>query len=135
MNKQHFISTFLLVMAVFYAGPATAAELIREYKGGHAMQTGEFDVEGPWILDWRVSGDYARDMAVDISLFEAKTNMHMGNVLKTKSVGNGVRLFNEDGRFYFRVDSTLANWTLRVKQLTREEAALYTPKNPAKLDN
>ena len=128
------MSTFLLVMAFLIAGPVSAAELIREFKGGRAMQTGEFEVEGPWILDWFVSGDYARDMAVDVSLIEAKTNMHMGNVLKATSVGNGVRLFNEDGRFFFRVDSTLANWTLRVKQLTREEAALYTPKNPKRLD-
>lgn len=98
------------------------------------MQTAEFDVDAPWILDWRVTGEYSRDMAVDVSLVEAGTNVHQGNVLKARDPGNGVRLFLEGGQFFFRVDSTLASWTLSVKQLTREEAELYTPKSSSRLD-
>lgn len=111
-----------------------ASELVEEFTGERTMQTGEFEVEGPWILDWRVSGEYARDMAVDVSLVEAGTQTHQGNVLKTKTAGNGVRMFQEGGRFFFRVDSTLATWTLKVIQLTPEEAELYTPKNETRLD-
>lgn len=124
----------LLVLA-FVAPQATlAAELIREFKGSRPMQTAEFEVDAPWILDWRVTGSYSREMAVDVSLVESLTNIHQGNVLKAKTTGNGVRLFNQGGRFYFRVDSTLADWTLRVEELTAEEAKLYTPKNDSPLD-
>jgi hypothetical protein len=98
------------------------------------MQTGEFEVRAPWILDWRVTGQYARDMAVDVSLLAALTNAHQGNVLKARSAGNGVRLFREGGRYFFRVDSTLAGWVLTVKELTPQEAELYTPKIPPPLD-
>lgn len=127
------ITLFLLVTCLC-GGPLSASEVVEEFSGERTMQTTEFEVEAPWILDWRVSGDYAREMAVDVSLVEAGTQKHVGNVLKTKSAGNGVRLFRESGRFFFRVDSTLARWTLKVEQLSPEEAELYTPKSESALD-
>ena len=39
-----------------------------------------------------------------------------------------VYLFNEGGKYRLKVTSNLLNWTLRVEQLTREEAETYTPK-------
>ena len=111
-----------------------AGEVVDVFTGERSKQTGEFEVKAPWILDWRVTGEYAREMAVDVSLVQAGTYVHEGNVLKTKNPGNGVRLFMEGGRFFFRVDSTLAGWTLRVEQLTPEEAELYTPKSQSALD-
>jgi hypothetical protein len=134
MKSNLFLSAVLLLATCPGAGLLQASELIEEFTGERTMQTGEFEVEGPWILDWRVSGDYARDMAVDVSLVEAGTQTHQGNVLKTKTAGNGVRLFQEGGRFFFRVHSTLATWTLKVEQLTPEEAELYTPKSETRLD-
>lgn len=116
------------------AGTAQAGELVEKFTGDRSRTTGEFVVKGPWLLDWRVGGEYTREMAVDVTLVEVGTQQHMGNVLKTKSRGNGVRLFEQSGRFFFRVDSTLANWTLKVEQLTPEEAELYTPKNQTRLD-
>ena len=32
------------------------------------------------------------------------------------------------GRYRLKVDSVLANWTVRIIQLTPEEAEAYTPK-------
>ena len=58
------------------------------------------------------------------------TGIHHGTVVSTQFVGDGVRLFDEGGKFQFRIDATLANWTLRVEQLSREEAKLYKSKQP-----
>ena len=117
--------TLCLMLA---SGVASAGELVREFKGADSANTAEFEVEAPWILDWRVSGEFAESIAVDVALLEAGTSAHVGNVLKTKRTGNGVRLFKQGGRFYFRVNSSMANWTLRVEQLSPEEAEDYTPK-------
>lgn len=131
---KYAMFTAIIVAASLFAKPALAEELVAEFRGERSMQTGEFKVEAPWILDWRVTGEYARDMAVDASLVEAITGAHQGNVLKAREQGNGVRLFRDSGRFFFRVDSTLAGWSLRVIQLTEEEAELYTPKDGSRLD-
>lgn len=134
MNIQKLILTLIIGASGLAGSVARAEELVREFRGERAMQTAEFEVKAPWILDWRVTGEYAEDMAVDVSLVKAGFNVHEGNVLKARSPGNGVRLFDQGGRFLFRVDSTLAAWTLRVYQLTPEEAKLYTPRTGSGLD-
>ncbi len=131
---KYAMFTAIIVAASLFAKPVLAEELVAAFSGERSMQTGEFKVEAPWILDWRVTGEYARDMAVDASLVEALTGAHQGNVLKAREQGNGVRLFRNSGRFFFRVDSTLAGWSLRVIQLTEEEAELYTPRDESRLD-
>ncbi len=117
------VSTLLLVMAT-----AAASQPVREFSGRQSSVTAEFTVEAPWILDWRLNGDYEQMIALDVQLLNARTGIMVGRVLHTKRRGNGVKLFNEGGTYKFRVSSTLANWTLRVEQLTEEEAELYTPK-------
>lgn len=133
-TKKYSLISAALLVAALASCPAPAEELVREFRGDRPMQTEEFEVRAPWILDWRVTGEFVEELAVDVSLVGAEFGIHEGNVLKARDPGNGVRLFNEGGRFYFRVDSTFAGWTLRVYQLTPEEAKLYTPKNPSQLD-
>ncbi len=119
----------LLVSAILCAWSlsATAEQVVATYKGTYSRSTPEFEVRAPWILDWRVTTEGAHDSAVDVSLESAGLGVHQGRVLMTKDAGNGVRLFRRSGRFYFRVDSSFANWTLKVVELTEEEAAEYTP--------
>ncbi|MEJ2535341.1 MAG: hypothetical protein P8008_07765 [Gammaproteobacteria bacterium] len=105
-----------------------------EFSGSSSRITPEFEVEAPWLLDWRVSSDGAYELAVEVGLQQAGTGIHEGRVLMAKFPGNGVRLFDQGGRFYFRVDSQFANWSLKVQQLTDEEAALYTPRDRSLLD-
>jgi len=120
---------------LFGLTPATRAEqLVKEFTGNRSMNTAEFEVQAPWIVDWRVTGELSKVVAVDVSLINATTGAYEGRVIQTKTAGNGVKLFNESGRYYFRVDATMMGWTLKVKQLTKEEAKLYTPKSKSLLD-
>lgn len=123
------MSTFLGAAAV----AAQAGELVREFSGDRSTQTVEFEVEGPWLIDWRVNSDFPSTMGISVTLVNA-SGAYEGLVLKTKAPGNGVRLVEEGGRYSFKVDATVSYWTLRVEQLTREEAELYTPKSPGVLD-
>ncbi|MFQ6005311.1 MAG: hypothetical protein ACE5OQ_07385 [Woeseia sp.] len=99
-----------------------------EFRGSSNMMTSEFAVRAPWILDWRVSGSQTHTMGFEITLLDGKSRMHKGRVLKSYSTGNGVRLFNESGSFRFRISSGLANWHLKVKEITESEARQYTPR-------
>ena len=112
---------------------ANAKKLIKEFKGSDNKTTAEFVVKAPWIADWRVSGDYPGQMAVAISLITAPGGEYLGKVAVTKYVDNGVKLFDEGGTYQFQVNSSLANWTIRVEELTREEAETYTPAESSKI--
>jgi len=109
---------------------ALAKELVKEFRGTGNRTTAEFQVEGPWILDWRLDGDFDTLVALDVTLIDARNGRHLGRVLHTKYKGNGVKLFEKGGRYRLRVSSTLARWTFKVEQITPEEAELYTPRRP-----
>ena len=110
------------------ASSVQGAQLVREFRGSNDRTTPEFTVEAPWVLDWRLDGDYDQLVALEVTLVEAKTGRHVGQVLHTKRKGNGVRMFRQGGTYQLRVTGSLARWTLKIQQLTPEEAELYTPR-------
>ena len=126
MNR-FLISLTVLVTLWCFAANAYSKELIREFKGTGNKNTAEFEVEAPWIVDWRTHGDYPGQMAVEVNLATV-SGEYIGKIVTTKYVDNGVRLFHESGRYILKVDASLASWTLRVEQLTRQEAETYKPK-------
>ncbi len=118
----------LVTLATVLAAPASAKTRVAEFKGDGNTMTAIFRVESPWVMDWRLDGDYDQLMALEITLVEARTSRHVGRVLYTKHRGNGIKLFHEAGLYQLRISSTLARWTVKIDQLTREEAELYAPK-------
>jgi len=118
----------ILLALVLAGSPAEAKTRVAEFSGSGNMTTPIFRVESPWVLDWRLDGDYEQLMGLEITLIEAKTSRHVGRVLYTKHRGNGVKLFHSAGLYQLRVSSTLARWSVKIEQLTREEAELYKPK-------
>jgi hypothetical protein len=127
MNR--FLFSFTVFVALYcFSFDVDARELIKEFTGSESRNTTEFKVKAPWIVDWRVSGDYPGQMAVAVNLMDDLHGEYVGKVVTTKYVTNGVRLFDEGGRFHFEVNSSLANWTLRVIELTKQEADTYLPK-------
>jgi hypothetical protein len=118
----------LLMVLLLAAIQAHAEELVKEFRGTGNTTTATFTVDAPWLLDWRLDGDYDALIALDITLIEANTGRHVGRVLHTKRKGNGLKLFNEAGRYQLRISSTLARWTLKIKQIQPEEEELYTPR-------
>ena len=118
---------FLLALGVAAPGVADAKQLIREFSGTGNRVTAAFQVEGPWIIDWRLDGDYDALIALDVQLIDAVTGRHLGRLFRTKKYrSNGVKLFEEGGRYQLRISSSLARWRFRVEQLTPEEAEAYT---------
>jgi len=131
-SEAFYMKNVLLVFAaVVLAGHVVdgrAEELIREFSGSRSTETAEFEVKAPWLIDWRVNSEFPSSMGISVSLAYGVTGYYAGKVFKTKTPGNGVRLIQESGRFKFKVDAAVADWTLKVIQLTPEEAEQYTPK-------
>ena len=122
-----------VAVLVAWSSPVSAAELVREFKGTGNTLTPAFTVESPWIIDWRLDSDYDLKVALDIVLIDAATGRFVGGVKSgTRNNvtyrSNGLRLFNTSGRYQLRISSSLARWTIKVEQLTEEEAELYTPR-------
>ena len=130
---QRFCLIFVTLAACAAASALQASELVRQFSGDRSKETVEFEVEAPWLIDWRVNSEFPSSMGISVVLRNA-SGAYEGLVVKTKAPGNGVRLMQQGGRYSFKVDATVANWTLKVEQLTQEEAKLYTPKTNELLD-
>ena len=130
---QRFFLIFVTLAACTAASALQAGELVRQFSGDRSKETVEFEVEAPWLIDWRVNSEFPSSMGISVVLRNA-SGAYEGLVVKTKAPGNGVRLMEQGGRYSFKVDATVANWTLKVEQLSQEEAKLYTPKTNELLD-
>lgn len=117
-----------LFLPLFLLADADGAQRVAEFRGSGNTTTAIFRVESPWVLDWRLDGDYNQLVALEVTLVEARTGRHVGRVLHTKRKGNGVKLFRSSGLYQLRISSTLARWTIKIDQLTDAEAEGYTPK-------
>lgn len=127
---RHFISSIALLLLIQQSSPVGAEQTIVEFHGSGNRTTAEFKVQGPWILDWRINSDYEHMLSFDLDLVDGRTGVLKGSVLRTKNLGNGVRLFNDSGSFKFRINGSFIDWHLKVKKLTKAEAELYTAKTP-----
>ncbi|MGD9020188.1 MAG: hypothetical protein PVF46_00190 [Lysobacterales bacterium] len=131
MNR-FLMTTILSITLACVSSAALSRQLVREFNGSESTTTADFEVRAPWIVDWRVTGDYPGQMALNVNLLSAPTGEYQGKIVTTKYVDDGVKLFMEEsGMFRFQVNSTLIRgWTLRVEELTRAEAEQYTEKEP-----
>ena len=118
----------LVILLSVAAQDVSAERLIAQFSGSSSGNTREFEVRAPWIMDWLVSGEPGQYEVVDIALVNADSGMFEGVAVRSKTAGNGVRLFDQGGRFYFRVDASMMTWRIKVIQLSPGEAEQYKPK-------
>lgn len=124
-----YANRIVLALALFgWACCAAGKTLVGEFTGDLSANTAEFEVQAPWIVDWRVTSEYRAGTSIEVYLVQAGSGVNAGLLLSTTGTGNGVKLFDEGGRYYLRINSQLVNWTLKVQELSAEEAQRYTPK-------
>lgn len=121
------IRSLILLAVCCIASTVQSQGVVVEFQGTTNTTTREFEVQGPWLLNWRITGNY-RSVGFELMLLDGKTRMHKGVILRTRRTGNGVKLFQESGSFRFRISSGLANYHLKVEEISEEDAELYTPR-------
>jgi len=62
---QKFLIPIVLAL-VLSGSPAEAKTRVAEFSGSGNMTTAIFRVESPWVIDWRLDGDYEQMMGLEI---------------------------------------------------------------------
>lgn len=130
MTMKRLRATALAAAVCLFSPIANAEELVAQFSGDSSGKTAEFSVEAPWIMDWRVTGEQGQYEVIEMGLVNAISGAYEGAAVRSKAAGNGVRLFETGGRYYFRVDTSLMHWEIKVIQLTAQEAEQYKPVAP-----
>lgn len=126
--KRFLRQAAVLVAITIVSGSALGVGVVREFQGSSNITTADFEVRAPWILDWRVNSEFSQLLGFEIDLIDARTGRHNGQVLATKRRGNGVKLFEQSGRYRLRITSSLAKWQIKIEEISSEDAKLYTPR-------
>ena len=113
------------ILMLLAACTATAAELVREFRGSRDDTTTEFVVEPPWILEWRVGSSFPSSARFELWIVDAMTGFNDSRVLKIKKTGSGTKLFRDGGRMRFRINSSYADWYLKISEISESEANEY----------
>jgi hypothetical protein len=67
-------------------------------------------------------------LRLEVWVIDSSTGQVIGRAVRADEPNNGVRLFEDGGTYRLRISSTLADWRVKIQQLTPEEAEQYTPK-------
>jgi len=129
MKKNKLFYTLIFFTLFIFSRSVNGERLIREFNGGKSVTTAEFVVKEPWILDWRVNSNFKESMGLEVSLVDAKTGFLIGRIFKTKYAGNGVKIFNDGGRYRLRISSSFTNWNFKIKEISNAEAESYSAKS------
>ncbi len=124
---KRILFTALAVVAAGLCNTAAAGEVIAEFNGSRNARTAIFEVDGPWLLEWRINSNYRMQQAFELNLINAETGFFDSRILQTKRTGSGLKLFRNEGRFRFEISANFTDWYLTVEQLTEEEAEKYRP--------
>lgn len=100
---------------------AAAGEIIATFQGNGDRTTRTFEVDGPWLLTWRVSSEYRMQTAFELTLLDGRTGLFDSRVLRIRRTANGLKLFEQTGEFQFRVNANFADWYLQIEQITEQE--------------
>ncbi len=116
-------SVLIAGLVMLIAAPASAAELIREFSGDRDQTTAEFEIQSPWILEWRVGSDFPQSTRFELWTVDAMSGYSISRVIKIKKTGSGTKLFTtESGRMRLRVSASYADWRLKISEITQAEA-------------
>ncbi|MEN7343349.1 MAG: hypothetical protein AAAFM81_10420 [Pseudomonadota bacterium] len=118
--------TLIVALLALAISGANASEVILKTDGNGNGRTISFETEGPWLLAWRVNSNFRSQSGFELNLINADTGFFDSRILLMRGRGgNGLKLFENRGRFQFEVVSNFADWYLTVEQLTEEEAEAY----------
>jgi hypothetical protein len=127
-----------LVSFVCLFAASTAGAQVTHFMGNAAEKTDEFEVNGPWLLDWSARSPsklpcnyeiWAEDgfeglpCNLELRLLDASTGNYLGTIAQLEGEGSGFKLFEKPGRYRVDVTSQHVVWELLIEEVDEARAA------------
>jgi hypothetical protein len=98
------------------AAAAQTQQAVARFNGSGPGSTESFRVEGPWLLNWRVTNEFPTLTHLEAHLYDAETGRLVGIAVRHTGIGSGQRLVREGGEYRIVVVGTGIDWSLEVEQ-------------------
>ena len=120
------LKAFGLTVLLFGTLSAIAGEA--RLTGSDNGRTVPFTVDGPWLAEWTTTSEQPSLASIEIRLYDADRGEYLGDVVEMKGTGNGVKLFENPGRYEFVIVGTFVSWDIRLEGVDPERAAVMRRK-------
>ena len=123
-RRRRGIGVTMLCLCLSLSVASHAQDVAARFSGSGPQSTASFNVEGPWLLNWRVGSDYPTTTYLEIHLYDAQTNRLAGIALRHTGVGSGQRLIREGGEYHIAVVGSGIDWAIEIEQAPEAVAEL-----------
>lgn len=118
------LAAYLVACMVAVASAVTAAPEtpLAKFSGQNSGQTREFEVKGPWLLDFQVTSEFP-ELAATLIRLEDGSGQTLGVVADFAGTGRGLKLFHESGTYRLRITGESSDWRIEISQISEAWAA------------
>jgi hypothetical protein len=116
---------FVLIACLVAPLLAASAELettVAKFSGHNNSQTKDFDVKGPWLLDFQVNSEFP-DLAATAIRLENAAGQTVGVVADFAGTGRGLKLFRKSGTYHLDITGDSSDWTVEITEISDAWAA------------
>lgn len=117
MRVRFFVLITCLV-APLLASAVDPEPLVARFSGHGAQKTDEFEVKGPWLLDWQVNSEFPNLASTVVRLEDAATLETIGIVADFHGTGRGLKLFRESGTFRLEITGENVDWLVEIREIS-----------------
>lgn len=122
MNAQRTVLSLLLLLTGLFGTASANDDEALLFTGTGSDRTPVFQTTGPWLLAWSVRSDYAHMTEFEMRLYDAETDEPVGTIAQLEGTGQGLKLFEDAGRWQIEVFSQALTWTVEIAEVGTDEA-------------
>lgn len=93
------------------------------FTGSGTGLTPEFEMDAPWLIDWRADSEFPRVTTIEFRLQDARSGQLLGIINQAEGSARGLKLLDDVGRFRVQVNAEDVSWKIDIMQVSGERAA------------
>lgn len=130
MNLTKGVGALAAGLCIVLAGPLAAAQVavpsqntaVHSFRGTVPGKTPDFEVQGPWVLDWSSVSEFPLMANLELDLYNVQTARFVGAVVQHSGNGSGERIIKEGGRYRLVATGQATKWSIRISEASRNLA-------------
>jgi hypothetical protein len=124
-------------LCVLLAGSPAVAQVaapsqksaVHSFHGTVPGKTPDFQVQGPWTLQWSAVSDFPLMANLELDLYNVETGRFVGLVVQHAGNGSGEQIIREGGRYELVASGQAVKWSVKIGEAS-QDVADYVKQHP-----
>ncbi|MEM7611103.1 MAG: hypothetical protein AAF270_05460 [Pseudomonadota bacterium] len=122
MRRNSMLVMSLVAIAWGSGVSSGLAQETLQFSGTESDSTATFEMNGPWLLDWRAMSDTPLAAMVELRLHDGESGRFLGTIAQLQGTGRGLKLFEQSGTYAIAVSASNVLWEIDISPLDKAQA-------------